>query len=175
MEKKEEMTKKLNDYFGRKYKEFSNNYEVIIKPIHDIDISSNENIKSIINSVFLVDNTGKGSTQQIYKLVKALAYFLNDDLTEQELDEIVKSSRKVPSVYHIEKVIEKYMKLNTKLDKHVMYLNTRYALSDLSSILQKKKTQIYMIFIRLLKENDIQVPFSMPDFNGLQHQDIGEL
>lgn len=175
MDQKEEMTKKLNNYFSRTYKELADGYEVLIKPTNNLDINNNENIKSIINSIFLIDNTGKGSAQKIYKLTKALAYFLNDKMTEDELDEIVKATKTVPSAYTIEQVLDKYFKLNTKLDKKVMYHSQRYALSDLGSILQAKKTEIYMVFVRLLKENDIQVPWKVPDFDKIQNVDMGQL
>jgi len=170
---KEEMQLQLNKYFKKKYSDYAD-YEVVLKPVTLVNLQTNENVKSIINSAFYIFNSGKGTALQMFRLVDALAVYLNDRLVREELQAIIKRDKKVPSISVIEIVLQKYLTMGYRLDKKINFGSKRFALSELSAILQEKQTQIFLIFIKILKDNDIQVPFSMPNFSNIEN-DFGEL
>lgn len=165
---KEEIQLKIHKYFKRNFPGVAHDYELILKPINNIDVNSNENIKSLINSIYYAQNSAKGfAGSSIVKLTKSLAKYLNDYLTYGELEEISEGTKLIPPYSVLESIVSRYFNSGYRLSTRVNYGKTTYSLNELYKFYQEKNNKIWLAFIDLIKRNDIQVPSGLPNFENM--------
>ena len=165
----EELDLKLQKVLKKNFPEIADDYILVLKARNDVDVNSNENVKSLINSIYYAQNSSRvfaGSS--IVKLTKSLALYLNDKITYSELEFVCEKDKLIPSYSVLESVVQRYFNSGYKLSTNVNYGKHRYALNDLYRFYQEKNNKIWEIFVDLIKRNDIEVAsMGLPNFENM--------
>ena len=72
----EEIDLKLEKVLRKSFPDIADDYILVLKARNDVDVNSNENVKSLINSIYYAQNSSRvfaGSS--IVKLTKSLALY----------------------------------------------------------------------------------------------------
>jgi len=166
---KEEAEEKLNKYFKKNFSDLTGYYKVIVQPINNIDLNNNDNIKNLVNSIYMTFlSKDPDSATRLYILVRQFAKSLNDFEEVIKLESIYQAREVKLPVPIIEMTIAKYITSKTyKLRKPVRCGKKLYTLGELNRYLQEKKRMIVDIFFELYNDNNINVPFQLPNFNNM--------
>lgn len=160
---------KIEKYLKKNFPDLAEDYQINLKAINDIDVNSNENVKSLINSIYYAQNSAKNlAGSSIVKLTKSLALYLNDTETYKEIENICEASKLIPSYSILESICQRYFNMGYALSTNIRFGKKRYALNELYKFYQEKNTAIWLLFIDLIKRNDIQVASTgLPNFENM--------
>lgn len=163
-----EAEEKLEKYLKRTFPDLAEDYKINLKARNDIDVNSNENVKSLINSIYYAQNSAKNHAgSSIVKLTKSLSLYLNDVVTYKEIENICEATKLIPSYSILESICQRYFSMGYALSTTIRFGKRRYALNELYKFYQEKNTAIWLLFIDLVKRNDIQVQsMGLPSFEN---------
>ena len=165
----EEIDLKLEKVLRKSFPDIADDYILVLKARNDVDVNSNEHVKSLINSIYYAQNSSRvfaGSS--IVKLTKSLALYLNDKITYSEIEIVCEQTKRIPSYSILESIVQRYFNSGYKLSTKINFGKYRYALNDLYKFYQEKNNKIWEIFIDLIKRNDIEVAsMGLPNFENM--------
>ena len=168
----EEAQLKLQRYLKKNFPDLADDYIVNLKANNDVDVNNNENVKSLINSIYYAQNSAKTSAgSSIVKLTKSLSLYLNDTDTYKQIEAICEATKLMPSYSILESICQRYFSMGYALSTNIRFGKRRYALNEIYKFYQEKNTAIWLLFIDLIKRNDIQVAsMGLPNFEKMVDQ-----
>ena len=170
----EKAKERIDKYFAKNFPELIGEYRLILKPTKIPNINEHEGVRSILSSIFIVFLSKENdSVTKLYILVRRFAKLVGDEIKVDKLYDVYMDPQKKLSVPMLELVLKKYLtNTNYKLQKEIANGKKSYTLVEVNEILQERKTQIFDIFGEIYDENDIRMPFGIPNFNGSETNEM---
>ncbi len=161
---------KMEKYFKKNFPELSRDSQIILKPITSVDLNNNENVKNLINAVYMVFLSREAdATSRLYVLIRQFCTMLREKDSVKELKKIYFGREKKLAVPNAEIVLLKYLSTNFyTINKSFSIGSKTYNLGDLNLYLQDCKRQIVDIFFEVYERHDLNVPINqLPNFANM--------